>query len=161
MVRLVAQHHSSHAAVATAHVGGGTVWPEDAEGHDIGQRNLDAVLAVAALHLNHPVVDGKPATVCGGRPQVDLGGHRDEEAGPLEQKLEVPVVEVVLPQGGRTAVLAHPDRVHKAHALQGQAAPTAAATVHMAAPATVVSASDEVELAPAPYAVRSLQQTDS
>lgn len=156
VVRLVAQHHSGHAAVPAARVSGGAVGPEDAEGHDVGERDLHAVLAVAALHLYHPVVAGEAAAVGGGGAEVDLGRYGHEEAGPLEQQLEVAIVKVVLPQGSRTAVLAHPHRVHEAHALEGQPAAAAAAAVHAAAPPAMVPASNEVELAPAPHTVRSL-----
>lgn len=89
------------------------------------------------------MVAGEAAAVGGGGAQVDLGGHGHEEAGPLEQQLEVAVVKVVLPQGGRTAVLAHPHRVHEAHALQGQAAAAAAAAVHVAAPTAMVLGTDK------------------
>lgn len=96
------------------------------------------------------MVHRQTAAVGGGRPQVDLRRHRHQELGSREKELEVPLVEIVLPERGRTAVLAHSDGVHEAHPLQGQTPVAAFPAVDAPAATTVVSAGYEVELRTTP-----------
>lgn len=80
----------------------------------------------------------------------------DKEVCTGEKQAQVPVVEVVLAQRGRAAVMTNSHGVHKAHALQGKSAVAAVAAVDTPTAAAVVTASYEVELGATPPAISSL-----
>lgn len=100
------------------------------------------------------MVQGEPAAVRQG--SVCVGHDRDEEVRAGEEQAQVPVVEVVLAQRSWAAVVTDAYGVHEAHALQRKPAAAAAAAVDAAAPATVVTASYEVELGATTPAISSL-----
>lgn len=117
-----------------------------------GQGYPGALPVLAVLHLQGTVVHGESAVVEHGRARR----NGDEELCPGEEEAQVAVVEVVLPQGDRAAVVADAHGVHKAHALQGQPPAAAAAAVHAATPTAMVPPCYEVELGATTAAIGSL-----
>lgn len=103
-----------------------------------------ALPVLAVLHLQGTVVNGESAVV--GHSGSGVRRNGDEELCPGEEEAQVAVVEVVLAQGDRAAVVADAHGVHKAHALQRKPPAAAAAAVDAATPTAVVPPCYEVEL---------------